>query len=126
VAEELAGKGKTGTGDIEEQESVMLVARPLQVFRIKGRQIVTCEVLWNNPHEFLNEEVWFYSPEHSPKRIRIEGLSTASDPESKVYDFHYSGMAIIEEEITEHSVITNASFKQAMERIRPMTKVKSG
>src|SRR5438132_13382972 len=100
----------------------MLVARPLHVFNLKGRQIVSCEVLWNNPHDFLDKEVCFYSSEHCPKRVRIEGLSTASDLERNVYDFHYSGTVILPEEITGHSVITDVPFKQAMERLCPMAK----
>ena len=67
----------------------MLVAKPLQVFQLKDRPIISCEVLDNNPHEFLNQDVWFYSSAHSRKPIRIEGISTASDVEHNVYDFHY-------------------------------------
>jgi hypothetical protein len=100
----------------------MLVAKPLQVFELKGRHIVSCEVLWNNPHEFLNKDVWFYSTEHSRRLIRIEGLSTASDVEHNVYDFHYGGTVILPDEITELSVISNVPFEQATDRIHPAGK----
>ena len=95
----------------------MLVAKPLQVFKLNGRDIVSCEVPWNNPHEFLNKDVWFYSSEHSRKPLRMEGISTASDIEHNVYDFHYKGALILPEDITDHSVITNAPFEQALDQI---------
>ena len=97
----------------------MLVAKPLQAFKLKDRHIVTCEVPWNNPHALLNKDLWFYSSEHSRKPIRMEGISTATDVEQNVYDFHYKGAVILPEEITDHSVITDAPFEQALERISP-------
>jgi hypothetical protein len=103
----------------------MLVAKPLQVFKLKDREIVSCEVSSNNPQEFLNKDVWFYSSEHSRKPIRMEGISTASDAERNVYDFHYKGAVILPEEITDHSIISNAPFEQAFHRIYADGKDKS-
>ncbi len=97
----------------------MLAAKPLQAFTIKNRHIVSCEILLDNPHDFLGKDVWFYSSEGNRRRISIQGLSTASDVERHVYDFHYTGAVILPEEITEHSVITDATYRQAQARLTP-------
>ena len=97
----------------------MLVAKPLQTFTLKGRNIVSCEVLEGNPHEFLNKEMWFFSTENNSKRLRIEGLSTASDLQHHVYDFHYTGTVILPEEITRGSVIADAMYPQAIVKLEP-------
>jgi hypothetical protein len=97
----------------------MLVAKPLRTFKLRDWHIITCEVPLDNPHEFLNKDMWFYSSEQSRKAIRMEGISTAGDIEHNVYDFHYKGTVILPEEITDHSVITDAPFEQALERICP-------
>lgn len=97
----------------------MLVAKPLQAFAIKDRQIVSCEILLDNPNDFLEKEMWFYTSEGKRRQISIKGLSTASDVERHVYDFHYTGEVILPEEITEHSIITDATYQQALVRLLP-------
>lgn len=98
----------------------MLVAKPLQAFIIGKKCILSCEVAQENPYDFLNKEMWFYSSESRRKRIRVEGISTASDMEHSVYDFHYSGMVIVPEEITGRSIITDAEYQEAFEQILSM------
>ena len=95
----------------------MLVAKPLRAFAINDRQIVSCEILLDNPHDFLGKEMWFCASEGNRRQISIQGLSTASDVERHVYDFHYSGAVIMSEEITDHSVITDATYQQAIMRL---------
>jgi hypothetical protein len=92
----------------------MLVAKPLHAFALKDRQIVSCEILLDNPHNFLGKEMWFYTSEDDGRQISIKGLSTASDVERHVYDFHYTGAVILPEEITEHSIISDATYREAL------------
>jgi hypothetical protein len=90
----------------------MLIAKPLSCFLLKERRIVSCKVLQGNPHEFLNKEVSFYSTEGHVKKIRIEGLSTASDLEHDIYDYLYTGAVIFPEEIGNGSVISDGTYSQ--------------
>ena len=92
----------------------MLIARPLQAFTLGGRHILSCKVVKDNPHMFVGKEMWFYSAGSIPKQIRIEGLSTASDIARQVYDFHYTGAVVCQEEIIADSILTDEADRQGI------------
>ena len=73
---------------------------------------MSCEVLLDNPHDFIGKEMWFYVSEGSRRRLLIKGRSTASEPSRHVYDFHYTGTVILPEEISELSIITDGEYQQ--------------
>ena len=72
-------------------EQTMLVARPLQAFRIGFKKVVVCHVAEANPNNFLGKELWFYCEGRQAGRIKIEGRSTATPNEGGPFDFSYSG-----------------------------------
>ncbi len=81
----------------------MSVAKPLRVFTLGKRRILTCLVQEGNPFVFLNKEVLLVTPTVCEKKIRIEGVSTASDVEKDVYDFLYTGDEIEPRDISAES-----------------------
>ena len=95
----------------------MLVAKPLQAFTIGMKRVVSCKIPQDNPQDFLGKDVWFFSSQHNRKRIRLEGLSTASDIQGSIYDLHYVGCVILPEEISNRSVITDREYQEAVDRL---------
>jgi len=91
----------------------MLTARPIQAFRLGGKSVLICRVLDENPHNFLGKEFGFYSEGREVARIRIEGVSTASNAERGVFDFSYSGDEIRSEQVNASSLITDGLYEEA-------------
>ena len=83
----------------------MLTAKPIRVFALAGRRILTCHVVGQNPHAFIGKDLYFFAGSGKPKRIHIEGLSTASDVQRNEYDFHYTGDEVFPSEISEQALV---------------------
>ncbi len=92
----------------------MLVAKPLRTFTLGSKQVVVCAVTHNNPNELLATELWYYRDADQRWRVRIEGLSTASNNAQRVYDFRYEGRPITDLDITDQSVITDGPYAEAI------------
>lgn len=85
----------------------MLKTKPLEVFRLGNKRIVVCQLAGENPMQFLDHDFAFYAHGQLAGRIRIEGVSTASNGNSQVFDFSYSGDEIFPEQLGEWSFITD-------------------
>jgi hypothetical protein len=83
----------------------MLTAKPIKVFSLAGKRILTCHVVGQNPHAFIGKDLYFCTGGGKPKRIHIEGLSTASDFQRNEYDFHYTGDEVFPSEISEQALV---------------------
>lgn len=93
----------------------MKIAKPIGTFTLNNKRVLTCVVHEGNPSEFLGAELTFFPDGGVPKRIRVDGLSTASEYENNVFDFKISGDTILEEEITDTCLMTDVAFKTASE-----------
>ena len=82
----------------------MLTIRPLQSFSIGNRCVLTCHIKGGNPLSIIGKEYVFIGSGPT-KRIRIEGVSTASDIENDVYDLLYSGDTINPNQINDSSLL---------------------
>src|SRR5688572_2899023 len=91
----------------------MLTAKPLDAFRLGERQIVTCRVPGGNAFAFIDKECWFYGEATPGKKIRIEGISTASVGPGEVFDFLYTGPEIQRSDLDDASLITNGIYEDA-------------
>ena len=96
-------------------EQTMLVARPLQAFRIGFKKVVVCHVAEANPNNFLGKELWFYCEGRQAGRIKIEGRSTATPNEGGPFDFSYSGEEIRPEQLGESSLLSDVGFEEAIQ-----------
>jgi len=85
----------------------MLLAKPLKVFRLAGRSILTCQVNEGNPLQQIGSDLSLMTGEGEERRIRIEGVSTATKPNSDIYDLHVSGDEIDERDIDTTSLISS-------------------
>lgn len=92
----------------------MLTAKPMRVFALAGRRILTCHVVGVNPHAFIGKDLCFYTGSGVLKRIHIEGLSTASDVQSNEYDFHYTGDEVLPSEIADQALVTEGPCEETM------------
>jgi hypothetical protein len=86
----------------------MVAAKPINAFLLGNRQILTCHLPSGDPEAFREREFSFVAPGREPKRVRITGWSTASEPKKQVFDFQYTGERIEAFEIDEHCLITDA------------------
>ena len=64
--------------------------------------------------QFLNRELSVYAHEKLAGRIRVEGVSTASDAKNQVFDFSYSGDEILPEHLGTGTVITDGHMEDAL------------
>lgn len=85
---------------------MMLKAKPIEVFKLGNKRIVTCQLAGENPMDFLDLDLAFYAHGQLAGRIRFVGVSTASDVDRQVFDFSYSGDEILPEQLDEQSFIT--------------------
>jgi len=92
----------------------MLTAKPLRVFSLGRKKIVVCQLANGNAMQFLDRELSFYAHGDLAGRIRIEGVSTASDADKQEFDFSYSGDEILPEQLGEGSVITDGRVEDAL------------
>ena len=91
----------------------MLLAKPMQAFSLQGKQVLVCHVPAENPNTFVGKDLWFYTSCGGAQQIRIEGISTASNPRNLIFDFHYSGGEISPDEITEGSLLADGPLEKA-------------
>ncbi|MBA2227287.1 MAG: hypothetical protein WHU94_00530 [Thermogemmata sp.] len=95
-------------------DRAMLTAKPIRAFVLAGRRILTCRVVGQNPHAFIGKDLYFYADSREPKRIHIEGLSTASDIQGNEYDFLYTGDEVLPSEISEEAIVAEGSCEETM------------
>jgi hypothetical protein len=95
----------------------MLVARPLQAFRVGHRQILTCDVASANPLDFRGKVFWFYRAGQKVGRIRVEGVSTASWTRPDTCDFTYSGDEIRPEQLADRPLICEGQAEDAIQDV---------
>lgn len=84
-------------------------AKPLHAFRLGNRKVIVCrlEECDDNPMRFIGNDFLFRNGSHVSAKIRIEGVSTAGDAGTGVFDFCYSGDEILTEQIGDKSVISD-------------------
>lgn len=85
----------------------MFLAKPLKVFRLAGRRILTCQVLQGYPAQQIGSDLSLMTGEGEERRIRIEGVSTAWHPQSDVFDLSISGDEIEQQDIGDTSLISS-------------------
>jgi hypothetical protein len=96
-------------------EGTMLVARPLKAFRLGVKKVVVCQVGEANPNDFLGKDLWFYSEGRQSGRIKIKGVSTATQNEGGPFDFSYSGDEILPEQLGGSSLLADGRYEEAIQ-----------
>lgn len=85
----------------------MFLAKPQATFRLARHRVLTCQILRGNPNQQIGSDLTFLTVDGERKRIRIEGISTASHPQPDVFDLSISGDEIEQQDIGDASLISS-------------------